>query len=128
MTRAWPLKPAMSFIHELQLTFSASVDQRLQALLVLHVHHGHQSGVDPPARGDGVQSRDDDLELHVERQRVVLDLAKVWRHLHAGHPLHYELSRHKRLRLANIGFTVRQPPRIGMLTGRGTVGSGSRYQ
>lgn len=57
--------------------FGATVDQRLEGLWVLHVHHVDERGVDPATRLDAVQAADDQLELHVVLLVLVLDLAVV---------------------------------------------------
>lgn len=83
---------------------SAAVDERLEAVRVLHVDHLNELGVDPAARRDRVQTSDDDVELHVELVGVILDLAVVGRHLDAGDTLVDERSGHLGLGLADISL------------------------
>ena len=98
-------------------TFCSAVNQRLQALRILLIHHVHQGRIDPPSGGDGVKTSDDDSKLRVECLVVVLDLPMVARnerrlplHLrgdfHTRDPLHHELGRDFSLRSSDVGFAT----------------------
>lgn len=58
-------------------TFSAAIDERLQALWVLLVDHVDERGIYPAPSLDGVQAADDKCELQVVVLVLVLNLAKV---------------------------------------------------
>jgi hypothetical protein len=58
--------------------FCAAVDQGLQAVEIVPVHHADQSSVDPPSCFDTVQATDNDVELEVVLLVLVLDFAAVW--------------------------------------------------
>jgi hypothetical protein len=58
--------------------FGSAVDQGLQAVEVVPIHHTDQSGVDPPSCFDTVQATDNDVELEVVLLVLVLDFAAVW--------------------------------------------------
>lgn len=60
-----------------ELTFGSTVNKRLQRLAVVAIHHAYQCGVDPSPGLYRVKTTDDDIELHVVRLVLVLDLAKV---------------------------------------------------
>lgn len=138
MTRACPLKPAPSSddvsLSNVKsavavLTFSPTINHRLQTILIFFIHHVHQRRVDPSTSFDRVQAGDDQVELQVVRFVVVLDLAMVARgstirresascqssraarsmdsrsDLDSRHTTHHEISSHQRLALADISFT-----------------------
>lgn len=62
-------------------TFGAAIDQRLQAVGVLIIHHADQRGIDPSSRLNAVETTDNDVELKIIILVLVLDLATVWRDL-----------------------------------------------
>jgi hypothetical protein len=80
-TRDCPLNPTSDqscpFIVYGSHTFSASIDQRLQAFRVFHIHQIYQSRVDPSPSFDAVQTANNNIELHVEVIVLVLNLAIV---------------------------------------------------
>lgn len=56
----------------------AAVNQGLQAVRIVLIHHADQSSVDPSSCFDAVQTADDDVELQVIVFVLVLNLAAVW--------------------------------------------------
>lgn len=58
-------------------TFGSTIDEWLQRLAIVLIHHVNQCGVDPSTRLYGVKTTDDDIELHIVRLVLLLDLAKV---------------------------------------------------
>ena len=61
-------------------TFGSTINEGLQTLRVVRVNHVHKCGVDPSPRLYGVETTDDEVELHVVVLVLVLDLAKVTGH------------------------------------------------
>ena len=62
---------------ERRRTLRTAIDQGLERLLVVRVHHVHERGIDPPSRGYGVETGNDEVELHVKVLIVILDLVVV---------------------------------------------------
>lgn len=58
-------------------TFSASIDQGLQALWHLWIDHVDKRRVDPPSGFYRIEPANDDIELHVIVFAFVLDLSVV---------------------------------------------------
>jgi len=110
MTRACPLKPVLQHKYVIANrpnthTLSATVNQRLQASLIIHVHHAHKCRIDPPPGFDAVKSTDDNVKLHVIVLILVLDLANERRDFDTFDTLLDELCSGLSFRLANVSLT-----------------------
>ena len=58
-------------------TLGTTVNQWLKTLRVLWIHHVHKCRVDPPTSFYGIETADDEVELHVVVIVLVLDFAVV---------------------------------------------------
>lgn len=99
-------------------TFSSTVDQRLETLWVLRIHHSDQRCVDPATSFDAIQATDDNLELHVVVFVFILNLANKRCDLDAFHSLLYKGSGNLGLWLANISLAEKElPVQVGDVDG-----------
>lgn len=99
-------------------TFSSTINQRLETLWVLGIHHSDQRCVDPATSFNAVQSTDDDLELHVIVFIFILDLANKRGDLDSFHSLLYKGSGDLCLWLANISLAEEElPVQVGDVDG-----------
>jgi hypothetical protein len=58
-------------------TLCPTVNEGLQTVWVIFIHHSNKRGVDPPSCFNGIKTTDDDLKLHVVLFILVLNLAMV---------------------------------------------------
>lgn len=100
------------------ITFSSTVDQRLETLWVLWIHHSDQRCIDPATSFDTIQAADDNLELHVVVFIFILNLANKRCDLDAFHSLLYKGSGNLCLWFANISLAEEElPVQVGDVDG-----------
>lgn len=85
-------------------TFGAAVDQGLQAVEVVPIHHADQRSVDPSSCFNTVEPADNKVELHVVILVLVLNLAAVWSDLYSSHAAFDEARSHIGFVGSNIGL------------------------
>jgi len=104
------LKPVLQYKHIIAnqaetRTLSATINERLQASLIIHVHHAHKSRINPPPSFYAVKATDDNVELHVVVLVLVLDLANKGRDFDTFDTLLDELCSGFSFRLADVSLT-----------------------